>query len=53
MDFNKGLQAVTGSEYSFVQYGKPTVETYKYAEEMLQARVQELYGEDAQISQQV
>jgi HAD superfamily hydrolase (TIGR01456 family) len=37
-------KALTGSTYPYVQYGKPTAETYKFAERVLTDRFQELWG---------
>ena len=38
------LQALTGNEYPYVQFGKPTKATYEFAEHALKAQIQELYG---------
>ncbi len=38
------VQAVTGSPYPYVQFGKPTADTYDFAEKMLRARMAELHG---------
>lgn len=38
------LQAVTGSPYPYVQYGKPTHATYNFAESVLTERLKEMYG---------
>ncbi|KIM78996.1 hypothetical protein PILCRDRAFT_823860 [Piloderma croceum F 1598] len=35
---------LTGSTYPYLQYGKPTAETYRFAERVLTDRIQELYG---------
>jgi len=37
-------KALTGTTYPYVQYGKPTSDTYKFAEKMLTDHCQELYG---------
>lgn len=37
-------QELTGSTYPYLEYGKPTAETYKFAERVLTDRIQELYG---------
>ena len=36
------LQALTGAEYPYVQFGKPSEATYKFAETMLKGRLLEL-----------
>ena len=41
---NLRRQALTGSTYPYVQYGKPTAETYKFAERVMADRFQELWG---------
>ncbi|KAG6886303.1 hypothetical protein C0993_006713 [Termitomyces sp. T159_Od127] len=38
------LQALTGSTHPYVQYGKPTMATYNFAEAVLTARLKEIYG---------
>ncbi|KAH9858579.1 HAD-like domain-containing protein [Lenzites betulinus] len=42
--FQAVYQAVTGTTYPYVQYGKPTRETYRYAEDVLKDRLEELHG---------
>ncbi|KZP18676.1 HAD-superfamily hydrolase [Athelia psychrophila] len=42
--FGAVYKALTGTEYPYVQYGKPTKETYDFAKSVLAARVEELYG---------
>jgi ribonucleotide monophosphatase NagD (HAD superfamily) len=37
-------QSLTGSEYPYVQYGKPTQATYKFAEQVLLDHVEMLHG---------
>lgn len=37
-------QALTGSQYPHIQFGKPTRETYKFAEEVLANRLRNLHG---------
>ncbi|KAH8984516.1 HAD hydrolase [Lactarius akahatsu] len=37
-------QAVTGAPYPYTQFGKPTTQTYEFAEKMLHARMVELHG---------
>ncbi len=39
-------KALTGSEYPYVQYGKPTKATYRFAERLLRDRLRELQGAD-------
>ena len=41
--FQSVYRELTGNEYPYTQLGKPTVETYEYAEELLRARLKELY----------
>ena len=35
---------MTGNEYPYVQFGKPTKATYQFAEQVLKAQIEELYG---------
>ncbi|OCH89028.1 HAD-superfamily hydrolase [Obba rivulosa] len=42
--FQAVFKALTGAEYPYTQYGKPTRATYKFAEQMLRDHLQELYG---------
>ncbi|KAL1746409.1 HAD-like domain-containing protein, partial [Schizophyllum fasciatum] len=46
--FREAFQAVykslTGSTYPYIQYGKPTEATYKFAEKVLVDRLERLYG---------
>ncbi|KDR75303.1 hypothetical protein GALMADRAFT_249318 [Galerina marginata CBS 339.88] len=44
--FQAVFKALTGSEYPHVQFGKPTEATYEFAEDMLRARIKELYPEN-------
>ena len=37
-------QSLTGQNYPYVQYGKPTEATYKFAEKVLVDRLERLYG---------
>ena len=37
-------QALVGKAYPYVQYGKPTTATYKFAEKVLKDRLEELQG---------
>lgn len=39
-----GIQALTGSTYPYIQYGKPTAATYSFAEKVLTDRLEALYG---------
>ncbi|PCH43585.1 HAD hydrolase [Wolfiporia cocos MD-104 SS10] len=43
--FQAVYKALTGSEYPYVQYGKPTEATYQFTKKVLQARFRELYGQ--------
>jgi len=50
--FQGVYKALTGSEYPYVQYGKPTKATYRFAEQLLRDRLRELQGsnrDDAQL----
>ncbi|KAG9051143.1 hypothetical protein FS837_011989 [Tulasnella sp. UAMH 9824] len=38
------LKATTGKEYPYTQYGKPYTPTYKFAADVLRARIEELEG---------
>lgn len=38
------VQEVTGSEYPYVQFGKPTEATYHFTKQVLKDRFEELYG---------
>ncbi|KAG8949078.1 hypothetical protein FRC00_008277, partial [Tulasnella sp. 408] len=38
------LKATTGREYPYTQYGKPYTPTYKFAADVLRARIEELEG---------
>ncbi|KAF4620277.1 hypothetical protein D9613_000334 [Agrocybe pediades] len=53
--FKTAFQAVfkelTGSEYPYVQFGKPTEATYTFAKELLLNRVAEIYGENCPVPQ--
>jgi len=40
-------QELTGSEYPYVQFGKPTEATYMFAEELLLGRITEMYGKNS------
>ena len=40
------VQALTGAEYPYVQYGKPTRATYRFAEHLLREQIAELSRED-------
>ncbi|KAF8070355.1 HAD-like domain-containing protein [Lyophyllum atratum] len=42
--FQAVYKALTGSTYPYVQYGKPTRATYKFAETALTNRLEEIYG---------
>jgi len=42
--FQAVYKALTGSIYPYVQYGKPTRATYKFAESVLTDRLEEIYG---------
>ncbi|KAI0733118.1 HAD-like domain-containing protein [Fomitopsis betulina] len=42
--FQAVYKAVTGSEYPYVQFGKPTEATYHFTKQVLHARFTELYG---------
>ncbi|KAF8200742.1 HAD-like domain-containing protein [Pholiota molesta] len=42
--FQAIYRALTGKEYPYIQYGKPTTETYNFASEVLQGWIQKLYG---------
>ncbi|KII92002.1 hypothetical protein PLICRDRAFT_457454 [Plicaturopsis crispa FD-325 SS-3] len=42
--FQAVFKALTGAEYPYVQYGKPTKATYDFAERVLRARLEELSG---------
>ncbi|PPQ93685.1 hypothetical protein CVT25_012744 [Psilocybe cyanescens] len=42
--FQAIFKQITGSEYPHVQFGKPTEETYHFAEELLQAQINDLYS---------
>ncbi|EPT04967.1 HAD hydrolase [Fomitopsis schrenkii] len=42
--FQAVYKAVTGSEYPYVQFGKPTEATYHFTKQVLHARFNELYG---------
>ncbi|KAF5351899.1 hypothetical protein D9756_007478 [Leucocoprinus leucothites] len=42
--FQGVYQALTGTQYPHIQFGKPTRETYKFAEEVLVDRLGGLYG---------
>ncbi|KLO09493.1 HAD hydrolase [Schizopora paradoxa] len=44
--FQGVYKALTGSEYPYVQYGKPTKATYRFAEKLLRDRLQELHPLD-------
>ncbi|KAI0930545.1 hypothetical protein AcV5_007230 [Taiwanofungus camphoratus] len=43
--FQAVYKALTGSEYPYVQYGKPTKETYLFAKQVLKNRFKGLYGQ--------
>ncbi|KAI0829926.1 HAD hydrolase [Trametes gibbosa] len=42
--FQAVYKAVSGTTYPYVQYGKPTTATYKYAEGVLRDRLEDLHG---------
>ncbi|EMD37526.1 hypothetical protein CERSUDRAFT_83262 [Gelatoporia subvermispora B] len=42
--FQAVFKALTGAEYPYTQYGKPTQATYKFAEQMLRDHLREMYG---------
>jgi len=42
--FQAVFRALTGNEYPYVQFGKPTKATYEFAEQVLKAQIEELYG---------
>ncbi|KAI0360927.1 HAD-superfamily hydrolase [Trametes cingulata] len=42
--FQAVYKALTGKTYPYVQYGKPTTATYKFAEKVLKDRLEELQG---------
>ncbi|OJT10260.1 hypothetical protein TRAPUB_13214 [Trametes pubescens] len=46
--FQAVYQAVVGKTYPHVQYGKPTTETYKFAEKVLREQLEELHGSPAE-----
>lgn len=41
------FKALTGHTYDFIQYGKPTTATYKFAEKVLADELERLYGHRA------
>jgi len=42
--FQAVFQDLTGNKYPYVQFGKPSRATYEFAEQVLKAHVEELYG---------
>ncbi|PPQ98386.1 hypothetical protein CVT24_004065 [Panaeolus cyanescens] len=42
--FQAVYKALTGEEYPYVQYGKPTIETYKFAKHAIHDQVQHMYN---------
>ncbi|TFK44483.1 HAD-like domain-containing protein [Crucibulum laeve] len=42
--FQAVYKALTGSNYAYVQYGKPTTATYLFAEKVLIDRIRDMYG---------
>ncbi|KAF9476369.1 HAD-superfamily hydrolase [Pholiota conissans] len=42
--FQAVYKALTGNEYPYLQYGKPSIETYKFASDILHGWIKELYG---------
>ncbi|KAL0579756.1 hypothetical protein V5O48_002250 [Marasmius crinis-equi] len=47
--FQAVCKAVTGNTYPFVQYGKPTTPTYKYAEKVIGQLMKERYGNNTSL----
>ncbi|KAK7045715.1 hypothetical protein VNI00_007548 [Paramarasmius palmivorus] len=45
--FQAVYKALSGTTYPFVQFGKPTTPTYKYAEKIIHGMIKRLYGENA------
>ncbi|KAF9047367.1 HAD-like domain-containing protein [Panaeolus papilionaceus] len=46
--FQAVFKALTGEEYPYVQYGKPTLETYNFAKQILQDQLQHMYHGQSQ-----
>jgi len=42
--FQAVFKSLTGAQYPFTQFGKPSRATYKFAEQMLREHLQDLYG---------
>lgn len=47
------VQALAGKPYPYVQYGKPTAATYKFAESVLKDRLAEIQGSSVSAMPQV
>ena len=46
--FQAVYKALTGKEYPYVQYGKPTKETYAYAERLIEGYMREILEEEGE-----